>query len=272
MVHKICDVRTKEDFVASHVVGSVNIPLASLLRLTCALPPRHVPIIFVVASAAEQETCHDLASRMLFADAEVRLIDTFAPHLLEGGPPSRSLRLWEPNELLFERIGSVERLIGGPAVAFDMGCGTSRDMIFMEQRGWKVFGFDNRKKLLQQAVAMATLHQCTIDVAMFHLKHHFPVQHCSMDLVLMSRFLFRPSLPEMLLLPRVGGFLMISHFLEGCQHTNVGTPSTVEGYLLRGELTKLCAGSSAQYEVLLDDETALPDGRPICRFLARRTS
>ncbi|CUG93532.1 rhodanese-like protein, putative [Bodo saltans] len=269
---KICDVRQREEYIASHIAGSVNIPLETLLRLTCALPPRHVPITFVASTVAEHDTCRDIASRMMFTDAIVCLFSELAGAKINHGPPLRSLRLWEPNELLLDTISTVERNIGGPAAAFDMGCGTSRDMIFLEQRGWSVFGFDNRKKLVQQAVAMGNLHQCTVDVALFQLKNHFPIQHASMDLVLMSRFLYRPALAEMLQLPRPGGYLMISHFLEGCQDTEVGTPSTVEGYLLRGELTRLCAASDVPYEVCLDEETLLSDGRPMCRFLARRLS
>jgi SAM-dependent methyltransferase len=273
-IRKIIDTRCVEAFSAGHMKNAVHIPLAMLRDITCALPPRHVRILFVAGNAEDNTVCADLIERLSFVDAETVICTSEDSENLERGPPDRSMRLWEPNELLRTTIDMVEQCVGGAGVAFDLGCGTARDMIFLEQRGWRAIGFDNRKKLLKQASLLAALQACSVEVLLFHLnlRKCFPVQKGVVDLVLMSRFLYRPYLMDLLQLPRVGGFLMVSHFLDGCQHTPVGTPSTVDGYLLRHELASLCKSTESSFDIILDEETLLPDQRPICRFLARRLS
>jgi hypothetical protein len=65
--------------------------------------------------------------------------------------------------------------------------------------------------------------------------------------------------------------LLYFHFLDGCQNTDVGHPSTVSGYLLENELVTL-ATRRGDYEVLLNTVSHLSDGRPMQRFVARRHS
>jgi hypothetical protein len=85
---------------------------------------------------------------------------------------------------------------------------------------------------------------------------------------LISRFLHRPSLQATLDTVRIDGFLVYSHFLDGCQHTAVGTPSSPDGFLLKGELE--VAVEEAGFVILECVYTSLPDGRPIVELLARR--
>ena len=66
--------------------------------------------------------------------------------------------------------------------------------------------------------------------------------------------------------------MLYSHFLDGVQHHPIGHPSSPNDYLQRGELRSVFCSGDAEFEVLVDDEeSTLPDGRPMANFLARRT-
>jgi hypothetical protein len=95
-----------------------------------------------------------------------------------------------------------------------------------------------------------------------------PFRAACADLVVAVRFLHRPTLPLLLSLVAPGGFLVYSHFLDGCQHTPAGTPSTYHGFFFAGELEKMCASSGLS--LIAAETSVLGDGRPLVNVLCRR--
>ena len=91
------------------------------------------------------------------------------------------------------------------------------------------------------------------------------------DMLLVVRFIQRATLlgDSSILrdLVRPGGVVLYSHFSAGVENHPIGHPSHPDDYLQRGELRAVFRG----WEILLEDEkAALPDGRPMVNFLARK--
>ena len=213
--------------------------------------------------------------------------------------PSR--RCWSPSPFLEAYIDHIEHSIGGPGVAFDVGCGSGRDIAFLAARGWHVFGIDNRDKLLQQAAmfteryASGSLVRSGVVAGGCHpmdmtLKSSLPLRPSSVDLLLIVRFIHRPLFDAahepLVNVIRNGGFVLYSHFVDGVQHSPIGHPKHPDAYLQHGELRRVfCDGSlklsatntpakaptdvKRLVEVVVDEEALLADGRPVANFLAK---
>lgn len=281
----LIDVRSREDFLAGHVKGSINFPARELILRSGELPPRSRPLTVFVNESDSQAI--ELV-KAFFLRATWRISD-FVPisigcehskevfidrgWKLEKGTPPFGLRFWEPSPFVLQM---AQLHLPTSGIALDFGCGSGRDMAFLSGIGWSCVGIDNRAKLLQQAMAMSdrfgTQANGTVAGVRAHLSLNSPFRNQCADLVLMVRFLHRPSAPSMLACVAIGGFFLCSHFIDGVQHSAVGTPKSPDAYLGRGELLKWIAADGGSFTILHNEETELDDGRPIVNFLARRTA
>ena len=64
-----------------------------------------------------------------------------------------------------------------------------------------------------------------------------------------------------------GGVVVYHHFLHGVQEHPIGHPSSPADILQKGELGAVFDG---WMQLLNDEETPLPDGRPMTSFVAQR--
>lgn len=217
---------------------------------------------------------------------------------LQRGTPLPAHRLWQPAPLLERTITTIERAIGGAGVAFDCGCGGGRDAAFLAARGWAVIAADHRLKLLGDAAALARRYARSdagmgsdsvdaataaasggVDCVVATFDTVLNVRPRSVDLVLAVRFLHRPLLPALADAVRPGGVVLYHHFVDGVQHSAVGRPKNPAHILRRGELRTVfpappagTGGADADgFDVLVDEETTIADGRPVVNFVARRT-
>jgi len=150
-------------------------------------------------------------------------------------------------------------------LAIDLGCGCGRDAVYLAARGWQVIAVDNRPKMLQRAVALAvheSVEHC-FQASETDLEREWPWDKEQADLVVCIRFLVRSLFPKIADVVRPGGYIIYSHFLEGC-----GKPRSPKHFLFRGELAQVFG--PPLFEVLQDAETIIEDGRPVCCFLARK--
>lgn len=276
----LIDFRPLEQYTAAHLACAISLPLTTAQSIPGALPPRSVPQLIALTCPQDYDaTSTLLVTRLQYpsctictsiSDAAVAwrsarrggggeqddddhdddkdsivdvVVDTTAVI-------DRSRRCWEPNGFLLETVTEMETILGGPAHAVDIGCGTGRDMVFLAMRGWAVTGLDNRRKLLQQALQLGEHHgvMSSLTSVNQHVVHSYAFRPASLDLVVVCRFLHRPSLCSLLSLPRIGGLLLYSHFLDGCQHTAVGTPTTSAGFFFQGELEALLTNQEIGYE------------------------
>ncbi|RNF04280.1 type 11 methyltransferase [Trypanosoma conorhini] len=266
MKRVVVDLRAKESYAAGHVEGAFSFPWEDIRVDSCGLPPRDVELTAICDDAIDLDRVGEYLNRFRFASLEVRRLrvtETLVREVPQG-------MCWSPNPFLSEALPGIEAANGGPSFALDVGSGTGRDMVYLATRGWSVAGIENRARLIEQGVALSKKHGVGGRVLYLHcdLKKKFPIRSEGPDLLHVCRFLHRPSLMMLLRLPRRGGFLVYSHFLDGCQATDAGHPSTINGFFLRGELRQALLG--AGYSVLLERETELPDKRPFVHVLARR--
>ena len=253
------------------VPNSHSFPAAELApnALAFAMPPRsrQLVVIYDEGNAADLEMAMASLRRLGFRNVVQTPFHTFAnvskvDHMTVS-------RCWEPCPFLQQVMPHVEESAAG-RVCVDVGCGCGRDMSYVAMRGWAVVGVDCRRKLIGQALCLAQRHGCAphVGVVVAELSTAIAFRPTCADLVVAVRFLHRPTLPLLLGLVAAGGFLVYSHFLDGCQHTATGTPSTVEGFFLVGELEAFCTGSGL--DVLISETCIIDDGRPVVNVLCRR--
>lgn len=262
----VVDLRPKECYDEGHLEGAFSFPWEDIQNESCGLPPRETLLTAIVDERIDQGSVTTYLSRLQYAALEVRMLGQHEEMVRR--PPEGFC--WVPNPFLVSVLRFVEESSGGISFALDIGSGSGRDMVFLASRGWHVVGIENRRRLIGQGETLARKHGVSGRVAYLHgdIKEAYPVRSGLVDLVHVCRFLHRPSLSHLLELPRRGGHLVYSHFLEGCQHTKVGHPSSPAGFWRRGELRSLL--EDAGYDVIHEEETTLPDTRPFLHILARR--
>jgi SAM-dependent methyltransferase len=222
--------------------------------------------------------------------------------------PLPSARHWAPSAFVVEAADRIEAANGGirGGVAMDIGCGSGRDAAYLASRGWTIIGIDNRMPFLGKALqlgrtvaptpsaplereaAAAISLACTssttpatsavtstgaVDGLCCDATRPLPLRPGQLDLIVCVRFLVRPLLPLLAHLLAPGGWLCYSHFVDGVQHSAVGTPASPAHYVMHGELRGKCvppAGSGIEVDVVVDREDLLADGRPVSNVLLRR--
>ena len=272
----VIDVRAVDEQLRNGAVDvGHSFPAADLDRLAFALPPRSRPLAVILTDdkdcvETQQAEIASKLTRLGYCSYSFFRFSAACANRPIGPTENNSKRCWEPCPLLQREIDRIETSVGGQGVCVDLGCGCGRDMAFLAMRGWAVAGFDNRKKLVQQSSILASRHSCSERFGSFvaHVSTSLPFRALCADLVLVVRFLHRPTVGKIFGLVAPGGFLLYSHFLDGCQDTDVGTPSTIEGFFLRGELEAKCVESGLA--IVLAEETRLEDGRPMINVLCHR--
>ncbi|KAG8344493.1 hypothetical protein TRVL_04680 [Trypanosoma vivax] len=264
----VIDLRCTASYNEGHLEEAFSFPWERLRDESCGLPPREVALTAIVDGSIDVEAVQMYLERFRYAALEIRT-------MLEGErrvrtPPTGFC--WSPNPFLTNVVEEVERASSGSGFALDVGSGTGRDMVFLASRGWSVAGIENRRRLIEQGVALA--HKHGVAGRVLHLccdiKKHYPIAPGTVDLLHICRFMHRPSLENLLRLPRTEGYVVYSHFLEGCERTVIAHPATPASFWRRGELQRVLCDSG--YAVLREEEVTLPDSRPFQNILAQRKS
>lgn len=274
----VFDLRPIEAFTDGHRPGAVHFEgtdgpdgLAAR-QAELPVPARRRRLHAIVAADDEAVTAKAVA---LLVDAgfAAAVAVVHGPHGLETGIASG--RLWSPAPLLMRALP----MFGSPGTALDVGAGGGRDAAFLAGRGWSVTAVERsegliaRGRLLAQRVytddasprgnvvgVVRTLGQDRKSDANWLREH-------ASQLVLVVRFLRRSVLD---LLPDAvppGGVIAYEHFLLGCE--KFGSPRKPAQMLAPGELASIFSAKRG-FEVVLDAEGTLDDGRPVNRFIAVR--
>lgn len=198
--------------------------------------------------------------------------------LLSSTQPSRAL--WQPSAALVALLPSVT---SRTRTAVDIGAGSGRDAAFLAGRGWSVTAVDRDVGLVEKAVALGSRRDQGGGVLGAGVgggvvrgvertfgrdlgDDRYWLRENAAELVVMIRFLRRGVLEIVGEGVEVGGFVVIEHFLTGCEA--FGGPVKKAQMLERGELGRVFG--SRGFEVLVEEERGLPDGRPVVWFLARK--
>eukprot|EP00744_Colponema_vietnamica_P004359 GILI01006524.1.p1 GENE.GILI01006524.1~~GILI01006524.1.p1 ORF type:complete len:278 (+),score=5.96 GILI01006524.1:664-1497(+) len=270
----LVDIRASDEYAQGHLKGSLSFPAKELIYRSGELPPRTkcVTLIFNGDDSGSLDTANDFFTRARWTIRDTIQINSLDPTTFEQGSQPPKQRFWEPSPFVMEML--IGPMRGHTGVAYDFGCGSGRDMAFLAGLGWCVTGLDNRAKLLYQCLEMHNRYGGTgcVSTVQAHLTTTSPFRPRSADLVLMVRFLHRPLLASMLDMVAVGGYFLCSHFVDGVQHSSVGTPKSPDAYLGHDELMSWTDKADGTFEIIHNVEDLIDDGRPVVNFLARRSS
>ncbi|MFN7723657.1 MAG: class I SAM-dependent methyltransferase [Rubrivivax sp.] len=123
----------------------------------------------------------------------------------------------------------------------DLACGSGRHVRWLAAQGFSVTGVD------RDAAALAGLQQTLAaqgqqaELLEADLENGpWPLAGRRFDAVVVTNYLWRPTVPQVLALLKPGALYLHETFADGQQH--IGRPSRPEFLLQRGELLRWCQG------------------------------
>lgn len=141
------------------------------------------------------------------------------PHLLQDASP------WVMRWSSLAREGGT---------VLDVACGAGRHMRWLAGRGHPVTGVDRSEDALRNAAAFGPTVLADIEAG------PWPFSGQVFDLVVVTNYLWRPRLPDIVAALAPGGVLVYETFAAG--NETVGKPSRPDFLLQPGELLTACAG------------------------------
>jgi SAM-dependent methyltransferase len=125
-------------------------------------------------------------------------------------------------------------LLAPGADVLDVACGTGRHMRWFRSQGHAVTGVDASAAALATAGAFGSTVQADIEAG------PWPFTGRQFGAVIVTRYLWRPRLADILAAVAPGGVLLYETFAAG--NETVGKPSRADFLLRPGELLAACAG------------------------------
>jgi SAM-dependent methyltransferase len=152
-------------------------------------------------------------------------------------------------------------LVSDGGTVLDVACGGGRHMRWFADRGHAVTGVDRSDDAVQAASRHGRVVQADIEDG------PWPFDGQRFAAVVVTNYLWRPRLPDIVAAVAPGGVLLYETFAAG--NESVGKPSRADFLLQPGELLAACAGLRVvAYE---DGFLASPD-RFVQRIAAMRTA
>ncbi|HEX5241624.1 MAG TPA: methyltransferase domain-containing protein [Tepidisphaeraceae bacterium] len=259
----LLDVRCEEEFLAGHVPGAVNIPLAELTQRLHELPDRGATLHLVKFDDADSSEAQTFLEQR---GLEVLPVTATRDELTESGPSSA--RLWQPNAFLIEALAAINRQSSSanpPLRALDVACGSGRDAVYFAMNGYQVDAIDLLPDALQRANDLASRHRVQIRTIQQDLQTQPVLPAGQYDLIVVFRYLQRSLMPALSKALRPGGYLVYETFHEQNRQTGL-KPSNPDHLLKTGEL----ASSFSELEILIADDAFERNGRYFSHLLARR--
>jgi SAM-dependent methyltransferase len=124
-------------------------------------------------------------------------------------------------------------LIASGGEVLDLACGHGRHMRHLTEHGFRPVGVDRNPEALAQAQAWGET--CLADVE----NHAWPFPGRVFDAVIITNYLWRPLLPQILASLAPQGVLIHETFAQG--NETVGRPSRPDFLLRHSELLQMCA-------------------------------
>ncbi|KAI7871237.1 hypothetical protein BDF14DRAFT_1764806 [Spinellus fusiger] len=305
--HLCLDVRPSDDFRKRRLCGSTNIPWESLCERGNELPPKQTPFAIVVPvdrpECVQWLKENGWQCQWVFwEDPAKECFWTLAQqaNYSTTGPWTHA-PLFNPCRLLKETIDTIEETLGTqrPLECLDIGCGAGRDSVWILSHSpqWKVSAIDSILQCVQKTQAMSEAWGVQDRITVLWAKvlaeggwrlisapppvdskgrvigvptedfFSFLPTPCSFDLILTIRFFVRSLLPQLPGLLNVGGYLIISHFVEDGVHEY--SQPRKDHRLALGELRQFYTAMK-NMEILVDEIEEIEDGRPVNSLVLRR--
>jgi len=126
------------------------------------------------------------------------------------------------------------QLIAEGATVLDVACGSGRHVRWFAHRGARVTGVDRDAAAVASLTDIAEIVVADIEIG------PWPFAARRFDAVVVTNYLWRERLPELLASVATGGVLIYETFSAG--NETVGKPSNPQFLLRPGELLQVCAG------------------------------
>ena len=264
----IIDLRTADAFISGHLAGATHIPLSEIDNCWHELPPKNTPLNLCI-NRKDKQAVESLFSRQHYPIQHIFIADQLESELLEKGSQSR--RLWLANPLLEQYIDRItQQLSCDQPLAFDIGCGSGRDSVFLGNHGFQVNAIDNNAIALQRLQHFVKRWSVSVQDTQLDCEMN-PNQLAQMitqqqpHLVVQSRYLHRPLLEIYKDYLPAGSIVAIHTFFK--EAAKFGKPRNPAFLLARNEL----ADTFSDWNMLLDEVHPLDDGRPLSLFLAQKS-
>ncbi len=263
----IIDLRPVEQYRQGHLQGATNLPLSEIEDCWYELPPKGSPLI-LFTTHAQQEAVNDLFERQHYPIEAIFLAEDFQREELVADYNSR--RLWRASPLLEEYIELIEQhLPTSDPLAFDIGCGSGRDSIFLGLHGFQVMAIDRNPMAIERISNFIERWQVDVTPIKLNCEEEYDqliqlIHLQKPSLVLQCRYLHRPLLDLYHQHLPAGSMVAIHTFMKDA--AKYGSPKKPAFLLQPGEL----AEKFADWDILLDQIHVLRDKRPLSLFIARK--
>lgn len=124
----------------------------------------------------------------------------------------------------------------------DLACGSGRHARLLAARGWSVLAVDRDREALAALAGVAGIETAVMDLE----GGDWPLANRQFDGIVVTNYLWRPRLPELLAMVAPGGVLIYETFMLG--NADYGKPSNPDFLLQPGELRRL-AGAAGLREI-----------------------
>lgn len=157
-------------------------------------------------------------------------------------------------------------LLAPGAQVLDVACGSGRHLRWLHAQGFCTTGVD------RDAIAIASLSALADSGA--HLVQAdiengpWPFAGQVFDAVLVTNYLWRARLPDIVGAVAPGGVLIYETFAQG--HESIGRPARADFLLAPGELLQVCAGAGLRVVAFEDGFMSTPTPRFVQRVVAAR--
>ncbi|BCS34866.1 hypothetical protein TBR22_A40920 [Luteitalea sp. TBR-22] len=255
---RVLDVRTPQEYSGlGHIPGATLLPVQIIASAPAILEDPTAPVLVTCEHAVRSK----VATRLL-AQAGFTQVHELATGMAgwEGERAYEPQPMVGPSPWLFE----CGDLIPRSGRALDVASGRGRHALLLASTGLQVTAVDRDAEALARLQAQADRLELPVTTRVVDLETGTPdLGDDGYDLVVVTRYLHRPLVPQLLLSLAPGGLLLYETFLA--QQAEVGHPKNPDFLLQPGELRQLVA----PLEILREFEGEF-DGQWIAAIAARR--
>jgi rhodanese-related sulfurtransferase len=255
---RVLDVRTPQEYSGlGHIPGATLLPVQIVASAPAVLGDLDAPVLVTCEHAVRSK----VATRLLVQAGFTQVHELATGMAGWAGP-----RAYEPQAMVGPSPWVFEcgDLIPRAGRALDVACGRGRHALLLASTGLHVTAVDRDAEVLARLQAQADRLELPVTTRVLDLETGTPdLGDDGYDLVLVTRYLHRALMPQLLLSLAPGGVLLYETFLA--QQAEVGHPKNPDFLLQPGELRQLVA----PLEVLREFEGEF-DGNWIAAVAARR--
>ncbi len=248
----VLDVRTETEHAATHVPGSLLIPLHELASRVGEIPNSGMPIAVLSEKGIRAESAcrllveHDVTPLYSLDGGIARW-----PGPTASGLPGRSHNWFgiEPSLFLIRNFDFLTK-----GVALDLAMGFGRNALYLATRGFDVDGVDFNPDAVAAARSAARQLGAPIRALLGNVEDGtFIIPDESYDSILVFNFLHRPLVKELRDGVKPGGTIIYETFTV--DQPQYGPPSNPDFLLKPGELREMFG----MWEILSYHETTTPE-------------